>query len=65
MADILVIANWEKEKDKYGYPTGRTLLIASHGFDLSTDQAVVLPGEHPSALGAKFDENYQEWIICG
>lgn len=63
MSDILAIANWEDELDLYGYPTGKRTLVSSHGVDLSTDEPVVLPNEHPMHLGARFDDQYMEWII--
>jgi hypothetical protein len=43
--------------------TGEHELIASHGVDLDTGRNVTLPGEHPHALGARFDPRYNEYVI--
>jgi hypothetical protein len=43
--------------------TGRTEIIVSHGIDMNTDKAVVLPGETPQSMGAKYDNTIGEWIL--
>lgn len=60
---IIVIANKEKELDRYGLPTGKMLTVASHGIDIDTGQTIVLEQCHPQQLGAKFDLTIDEWVL--
>lgn len=55
---IIVVTIYER-KEK----TGRTELVASHGVCYETGNTVILPNEHPSKLGAKYDESLCEWVI--
>jgi hypothetical protein len=43
--------------------TGVERLVVSHGIDESTGKTVILPSEHPSALGAVFDADLGEYVI--
>jgi hypothetical protein len=42
---------------------GKNVLVASHGVDSNTMRSVTLPSEHPSALGAVFDEGLGEYVL--
>lgn len=53
---VVVITHIEKT------PDGLQILV-SHGVCLDTGKHIVLPCDHPSKLGAVFDERYGEWII--
>lgn len=48
---------------EYNPRTGRKEIRASHGVDLDSDQAVVLPNEPPAELGAVFDADIGEFVI--
>ena len=37
--------------------------VASHGVNPDTMETVIVPCEHPVALGAKFDEALGEWVL--
>jgi hypothetical protein len=56
---IVVIANAETD------PSGNRRLVTSHGVDLVTDRIVILPNEHPAALGAVLDCVLGEYVIRG
>lgn len=58
MSRVIVIAMREKNER-----TGVSQLVASHGMDEETLEAVVLPGVHPTALGAKWDLDLGEWVL--
>ena len=60
---IVVIAGKFPVCDRTGQPTGRYEFVASHGIDYATGQSVVLPGEHPQALGAVMHEQLNEWVL--
>ena len=60
---ILCITGWFDKCDESGYKTGHKEFIASHGICLKSGNLIILPQEHPDFLGAKFDEEYGEYII--
>lgn len=60
---IMVITHIVNELDRIGLPTGKKKLVASHGVDIDTDRIVIMPNEHPTQLGAVFDDEYMEYII--
>ena len=61
---VVIIANWEREEDHSGFPTGKKVLIASQGYDTKDfDRPVVVPPQHPAQLGAVFDMKLGEWVI--
>lgn len=62
MSRVIVIAGHFDVIER-GRPTGRKEFVASHGIDESTGRNVVLPSEHPSSLGAKWDDQLQHWVI--
>jgi hypothetical protein len=37
--------------------------VVSHGVDERTGRTVILPAEHPSKLGARFDMDIGEWVL--
>lgn len=37
--------------------------VVSHGVEEDTLRNVILPSEHPSRLGAKFDPIINEWVL--
>jgi len=47
------------EKDK----RGKEKLIVSHGVNVITGKAVILPSEHPSDIGAVWDASIREWVL--
>lgn len=48
---------------KYNEKTKQKELLAIHGIDIDTGKNVVLQNIHPEDLGAKFSEDYGEYII--
>ena len=61
---IIVICGFFEKEDGFGYPTGEKEFGVSHGVDMNTDQIVILPPvSHPELLGAKFDQQFGEWVI--
>ena len=60
---ILLITKWFPVYDNYGYKTGKKVFGVDHGVDLDTGRTVVLPESHPKDLGAKFNDELQEWVI--
>lgn len=44
--------------------TGRKETLVSHGVNLKTDKAVVLPQETPQSMGARFDRDMGEWLLA-
>lgn len=38
-------------------------IIVSHGVDMKTGKAVILPNDTPASLGAIYSKEYCEWII--
>lgn len=60
---IVVVTGWFDVYDRNGIPTGKKEFTASHGIDDATGKTVILPAEHPSLLGAIYDEVLKEWII--
>lgn len=55
---ILVITTIIRNKQ------GRQEMVADHGVNLDTGKNLVLPPEHPSLLGAKYDPGMGEWVIA-
>lgn len=43
--------------------TGAQRLVASHGVDLDTGRAFVVPQDHPSTLGARWDSDLGEFVL--
>jgi hypothetical protein len=61
---IIVICGFFEKEDGFGYPTGEKEFGVSHGVDMNTDQIVILPPvSRPELLGAKFDQQFGEWVI--
>ena len=61
---IIVICGFFEKEDRFGYPTGEKEFGVSHGVDMNTDQIVILPPvSRPELLGAKFDQQFGEWVI--
>ncbi|WP_333896636.1 hypothetical protein [Mixta calida] len=54
-----IIAVTMIEKDK----RGKEKLIVSHGVNVITGKAVILPSEHPSDIGAVWDASIREWVL--
>ena len=48
--------------DKFGN-TGKTEFVVFHGYNIKTGRNVILPCEHPTKIGAVYDEKINEWII--
>jgi hypothetical protein len=59
---IVVICNMF-EKEVNGIPSGQCELLADFAVDLETGGSVIVPAEHPTLLGAKFDFEIGEWVI--
>lgn len=59
MSGIIVISSIEIDDD-----TGKRHLVSSHGIDRSTGKVVILPNEHPKALGAVFDPEINEYVLA-
>lgn len=43
--------------------TGRKELVASHGVCCETGKTIILPTEHPSKMGAWWNEQLREWVL--
>lgn len=56
---ILVIVDSVRDKR-----TGQRRMLVSHGVNLDTDRIVVLPQEHPEAIGAKFEPISANTSFC-
>lgn len=54
-----IIAVTMSEKDKHG----KEKLVVSHGVNVITGKAVILPNEHPSDIGAVWDTSISEWVL--
>jgi hypothetical protein len=54
MSRIILITVIDNETNK---------LVISHGYNEDTYKAVILPQEHPSMLGAYYDDSIGEWVI--
>lgn len=59
---IIVIAG-KFEIFERGMGTGRYEYQSSHGIDYATGSSVVLPVDHPRALGAVMHEQLNEWVL--
>lgn len=59
---IIIVAGWFPVY-KNGIPTGEKEYVASHGVDLYTGKSIIVSVDHPSKLGAKFNEAMGEWVI--
>ncbi len=57
-AMIIVIVNKE-----HNPKTGYEHEIVSHGFDVHTNQLIIMPNVHPCEVGAKFDIDIGEYVI--
>lgn len=55
---IIVVTTLERNER-----TGKTNLAVSHGIDEETMRNVILSGEHPEAIGARFCKERGEWVI--
>lgn len=53
---IIVIVNRELDKNN------RFNLVVSHGYDEDFN-IVVLPNVHPNSIGAKFNIDYNEYVL--
>jgi hypothetical protein len=60
---IILITGMFPKYDNMGHPTGETEFLTSHGIDYDTDRVVITPCEPPHMLGAKFNEDFMEWVI--
>jgi hypothetical protein len=63
MGRILCVTCMSQDEDGLHNLIGPKKLVVSHGVDLETDKHVILPNEHPSILGALWDENLREYVI--
>jgi len=60
---IILITGYFPIYDYLGYPTGKKEFVVSHGIDEETGKSIVLPNEHPNALGGEFNSELGEWVI--
>ena len=63
MSRIILITGNFPVYDKYGYSTGETQFITSHGVDENTGKHIIVSQDHPKNLGGKFDAQMGEWVI--
>lgn len=55
---IVIIFCIEKDDE------GRKRRVVSHGYNIDTDHAVILPAvASPLEVGARFSEELEEWVI--
>lgn len=59
---VLICKNFLKY-DKYGASNGNTELLVDYAVDYETGKKVVVPCDHPWALGAVLDRDLGEWVI--
>jgi hypothetical protein len=59
---IVIVADWFPIY-KNGIPTGQKEYVASHGVDIDTGRNIIVSADHPSKLGARFNEDLGEWVI--
>lgn len=59
---IICVSGTFEVYDDQGLPNGYQFMV-SHGYDLETDQTCPLPSVHPRELGARFDNELQEWVL--
>lgn len=62
MGRIICITGVFPKYDRRHVVIGQEFVV-SHGIDEDTLRHVILPCEHPAALGAKFDSQIGEWIL--
>jgi hypothetical protein len=43
--------------------TGKKEFVVSYGIEEDTFKTVILPVEHPSKLGGRFDTEIGEWVL--
>lgn len=60
---IILITGHYPKTDKYGYKTGETEFLTSHGVDIDSGQNIVVPQVHPKHLGGVFNQQMQEWVL--
>lgn len=58
---LLITGNYPVEDHLPGPPEYE--FVVSHGVDLETGCNIVLPQDHPIALGAVYDKGYGEWVL--
>ena len=58
---IICITGW-LDRYKGGIKVDREFVV-SHGINPETDEMVILPCEHPSRLGAVFNNEIGEYVI--
>lgn len=63
MSRIILITGFFDVLDSYGRSTGEKEFLASHGVDEESGKNVIITPDHPSNLGAKFDNTIGEYII--
>ena len=63
MGRTICITNIFDVRDNQGIPTGEKKLLVDYAFDEDTGQAVIVPPEHPSRLGAFYDATIGEYVI--
>lgn len=63
MARIILITGNFPIYDTYGFSTGKTEFVVSHGINEATGENVVLPPKHPKNLNGVFDPQIQEWVL--
>ena len=59
---LILICDWFPVY-KNGIPTGEKEYVASQGVDYLTGKTIIVQCEHPSRLGAKWNESFGEWVI--
>ena len=57
----MIVVVTTKERDAR---TGREIVIASHGIDEESGNAVPLPNVRPEELGATFDPELGEYVVA-
>lgn len=58
MTTVVLISNLETTE------IGSKTLITSHGINMETMETVTVPNVHPMELGAVFDKDLCEWVLC-
>lgn len=60
---LILICNKFPILDINGIPTGREELLVDYAIDDYLLKPVVVPCDHPNALGATFSPEIGEWVI--
>ena len=59
---IICVSGMYPVYDDQGLEDGYQIMT-SHGYDPETDRTYPLPSAHPRELGARFDDELQEWVL--